>query len=81
MHAAVLRNGGANWSALSKARMYRIDSKRCFGIIRAALSFLNSVDDLPHNPKVAGSNPAPATNPFKNFRRPLRISEASLVVP
>ena len=62
MHAAVLKNGGANWSAISNARLYLIDSKRCFGIIRAALSLLKSVDDFPHNPKVAGSNPAPATN-------------------
>jgi len=62
VHAAVLENGGANWSAISKVRLYLIDSKRCFGIIRAALSLLKSVDDFPHNPKVAGSNPAPATN-------------------
>jgi hypothetical protein len=38
-----------------------MDSKKCFGIIRAALSLLKSVHDFPHNPKVAGSNPAPAT--------------------
>jgi len=56
------RNRGANWSAVRKTVSYLIDSKRCFGIIRAALSLLKSVYDFPHNPKVAGSNPAPATN-------------------
>ena len=55
-------NGGANWSAVRKAVLYLMDSKKCFGIIRAALSLLKSVHDFPHNPKVAGSNPAPATN-------------------
>jgi hypothetical protein len=38
-----------------------MDSRKCFGIIHAALSLLKSVYDFPHNPKVAGSNPAPAT--------------------
>jgi hypothetical protein len=38
-----------------------MDSKKCFGIIRAALSLLKSVYDFPHNPKVVGSNPTPAT--------------------
>jgi hypothetical protein len=55
------RNRGANWSAIRKASLHLKDSKRCFGIIRAALSLLKSVYDFPHNPKVAGSNPAPAT--------------------
>jgi hypothetical protein len=55
-------NKGANWSAVRKAVLYLMDSKKCFGIIRAALSLLKSVYDFPHNPKVAGSNPAPATN-------------------
>jgi hypothetical protein len=55
-------NRGANWSAVRKPDSYLMDSKKCFGIIRAALSLLKSVDDFPHNPKVAGSNPAPATN-------------------
>jgi hypothetical protein len=55
-------NEGANWSALTGAVLYLKDSKKCFGIIRAALSRLKSVHDFPHNPKVAGSNPAPATN-------------------
>ena len=55
-------NGGANWSAVRKLDPYLIDCKKCFGIIRAALSLLKSVYDFPHNPKVAGSNPAPATN-------------------
>jgi hypothetical protein len=55
-------NGGANWSAVRKPALYLMDSKRCFGIIRAALSLLKPVHDFPHNPKVAGSNPAPATN-------------------
>jgi hypothetical protein len=64
-------NGGANWSAVRKAIQYLIDSKRCFGIIRAALSLLKSVDDFPHNPKVAGSNPAPATNNINHLRGPL----------
>src|ERR1700733_8872141 len=50
-------NGGANWSAVRKAFLYPMDSKRCFGIIRAALSLLKSVYDFPHNPKVAGSSP------------------------
>jgi hypothetical protein len=59
VHAAVLKNGGANWSAISNARLYLIDSKSCFGIIRAALSLLKSVDDFPHNPKVAGSKSSP----------------------
>ena len=45
-----------------------MDSKKCFGIIRAALSLLKSVYDFPHNPKVAGSNPAPATNPINSLR-------------
>jgi len=62
VHAAVLENGGANWSAISKVRLYLIDSKRCFGIIRAALSLLKSVDDFPHNPKVAGSIQPPQPN-------------------
>ena len=56
------RNRGANWSAVRKAVLYLVDSKKCFGIIRAALSLLKSVYDFPHNPKVAGSNPAPAIN-------------------
>jgi hypothetical protein len=56
------RKQGANWSAVRGASSYLIDSKKCFGIIRAALSLLKSVYDFPHNPKVAGSNPAPATN-------------------
>jgi hypothetical protein len=56
---------GANWSAIRKASLYLTDSKRCFGIIRAALSLLKSVYDFPHNPKVAGSNPAPATILFR----------------
>jgi hypothetical protein len=30
-------------------------SKRCFGIIRAALSLLKSVYDFPHNPKIGDS--------------------------
>ena len=55
-------NRGASWSAVRKAVLYLMDSKKCFGIIRAALSLLKSVYDFPHNPKVAGSNPAPATN-------------------
>jgi hypothetical protein len=55
-------NGGASWSAVCKAVLYLMDSKKRFGIIRAALSLLKSVYDFPHNPKVAGSNPAPATN-------------------
>ncbi len=55
------RNRGANWSAVRKLDSYLMDSKQCFGIIRAALSLLKSVYDFPHNPKVAGSNPAPAT--------------------
>jgi hypothetical protein len=55
------RNGGANQSAVPGAVLYLIDSLKCFGIIRAALSHLKSVHDFPHNPKVAGSNPAPAT--------------------
>ena len=55
-------NGGANWSAIRTAVLHLMDSKKCFGIIRAALSLLESVYDFPHNPKVAGSNPAPATN-------------------
>ena len=37
------KNGGANWSALSELILYLADSKRCFGIIRAALSLLESV--------------------------------------
>ena len=48
-----------------------MDSKKCFGIIRAALSLLKSVYDFPHNPKVAGSNPAPATNKINNLSGPL----------
>ena len=40
-----------------------MDCKKCFGIIRSTLSLLNSVYGFPHNPKVAGSNPAPATRP------------------
>jgi hypothetical protein len=55
-------NEGANWSAFAGSVLYLKDSKKCFGIIRAALSRLKSVHDFPHNPKVAGSNPAPATN-------------------
>jgi len=55
-------NGGANAGALSEQILYLADSKKCFGIIRAALSLLESVSGRPHNPKVAGSNPAPATN-------------------
>src|ERR1700733_12382723 len=54
-------NRGASWSTVRKAVLYLMDSKKCFGIIRAALSLLKSVYDFPHNPKVAGSNPAPAT--------------------
>ena len=50
--------------------------KKCFGIIRAALSLLKAVDDFPHNPKVAGSNPAPATNQINNLTGPLGILRA-----
>ncbi len=49
------RNGGAIWGAVRKAVWYLIDSKKCFGIIRAALSPLKSVYDFRHSPK------APAT--------------------
>jgi hypothetical protein len=48
-------NGGANWSAVRNAVLYLMDSKKCFGIIRAALSLSKSVDDFPHNPKVGGA--------------------------
>jgi hypothetical protein len=61
IHGAVTKNGGANQSAVAKEVLYLKGSKKCFGIIRAALSLLESVPDFPHNPKVAGSNPAPAT--------------------
>ena len=75
MHSVVSNNRfgkqGANWSEVRKAVLYPVDSKRCFGIIRAALSLVKSVYDLPHNPKVAGSNPAPATNKFGNLSGPL----------
>ena len=69
-------NGGANRSAVGKAVPYRTDSKKCFGIIRAALSLLKSVHDFPHNPKVSGSNPPPATNKINNLHRPLEILRA-----
>jgi hypothetical protein len=58
---------GANRSAVADVGLYLTDSKRCFGIIRAALSLLESVYGRPHNPKVAGSNPAPATNQINNL--------------
>ena len=54
-------NRGASWSAVRNAVSYLMDSKKCFGIIRAALSLSKSVYDFPHNPKVGGSNPPPAT--------------------
>jgi hypothetical protein len=69
-------NRGASWSAVRNAVLYLVDSKRCFGIIHAALSLLKSVHDFPHNPKVAGSNPAPATNTINNLGRPLGILRA-----
>jgi hypothetical protein len=40
------QNGGANQSAVGGAVRYLTDSKKCFGIIRAALSLLESVYDL-----------------------------------
>src|SRR5579863_10655399 len=33
-------NRGANWSAVRRTISYLMDSKKCFGIIRAALSLL-----------------------------------------
>jgi hypothetical protein len=41
---------GANGSAVVDAGLYLTDSKKCFGIIRAALSLLKSVYGRPHNP-------------------------------
>jgi hypothetical protein len=49
---SVSENRGASWSAVRKAIVYLMDSKKFFGIIRAALSLLKSVYDFPHNPKV-----------------------------
>jgi hypothetical protein len=61
-YEAANENRGANQSAVTCIVLYLGDSKKSFGIIRAALSPSESVYDFPHNPKVAGSNPAPATN-------------------
>jgi len=55
------KDEGANQSAVADVELYLRDSKKCFGIIRAALSLLKSVYGRPHNPKVGGSNPPPAT--------------------
>src|SRR5947207_12920626 len=64
VHSAGLKTDpktGAQAGAQFARRFYLMDSKKCFGIIRAALSLLKSVYYFPHNPKVAGSDPAPAT--------------------
>jgi hypothetical protein len=44
-----------------KTHLYLTDSKEWLGVIYAAIVLLESVIYASHNPKVAGSNPAPAT--------------------
>jgi hypothetical protein len=85
VHSAGLKtdekNRGASWSAVRKAVSYLMDSKKCFCIIRAALSLLKSVYDFPHNPKVGAlsallarssqdANPklTPHNSPFNQVR-------------
>jgi len=47
---ATYRSRGANGSAVADVGPYLADSKKCFGIIRAALCLLKSVYGRPHNP-------------------------------
>jgi hypothetical protein len=63
----IRKTGAQTGAPVRRAISYLMDSKKCFGIIRAALSLLKPVYDFPHNPKVAGSNPAPATNKINNL--------------